>query len=597
MDAKAIETLAVNAVRNSVVVCDLLDQFIPDNDKEPSWDGHVYIYKDKSKKKNGVRRIPVQVKGTEKEDLSQEEISFSVSTIDLKNYLNDGGAIFFVVYIGNKGLITQIYYTTLTPIKLRVLLANAGNQKTKNVKLTKFPSDPNEKTMIILNCWEDCQKQKSFNKATLPSLEELEQQGVLESISFSVTTVGGISPYNALLKNEVYLYANIKGGAISQPIEEIPEKLITQEERDARIMVGRRLFYTKVKIIRDEHKTRTVFGDSLSITTTVKTKNEPVKINYKGTHMLRRIAVDLDFMLSCIDNGGFSYNGTTFPIDVDRIDFSNFPIEEMRDRLKYYKKIVRMLDLFRCKKDIDLSKLQRTDWKNIDYLIKAIVDEEPVANLKEGLSPVSTIDVGDLKFAVCMFKEDDASGTYRISDYFTTELLFAYTNQMGEELVTSQYYLLHADDFLKVDNIRYDVFLPSFQNAERNSETMVRANYFLLELLKAYDKSGDSEIINTAAAFSEWIMTATEDEVPYSVRVLNDLQIKKRRRTLTSKEEEQIYHLIEMPNVTDDTLVGAYLLLGQQTAAKMHFDKLEPEIQAEFREYPIFHFWNDGGQQ
>lgn len=45
MDSKAIETISVNAVRNSVVMSELLDQFIPDNDKEPSWDGCVYIWR------------------------------------------------------------------------------------------------------------------------------------------------------------------------------------------------------------------------------------------------------------------------------------------------------------------------------------------------------------------------------------------------------------------------------------------------------------------------------------------------------------------------------------------------------------------------
>lgn len=51
MDKKAIETLSVNAVRDSIVTSDFLDQFIADNDKEPTWDGFVYIYGDKSKKK------------------------------------------------------------------------------------------------------------------------------------------------------------------------------------------------------------------------------------------------------------------------------------------------------------------------------------------------------------------------------------------------------------------------------------------------------------------------------------------------------------------------------------------------------------------
>ena len=105
MNKKAVETISVNAVRDSIVCSDFLDQYITDNDKEPSWDGSVYIYTDKSKTKDKLKgKIPVQVKGTEKDDFSKEEISFPVSTVDLRNYLNDGGAVFFVVYIGQKGL-------------------------------------------------------------------------------------------------------------------------------------------------------------------------------------------------------------------------------------------------------------------------------------------------------------------------------------------------------------------------------------------------------------------------------------------------------------------------------------------------------------
>lgn len=51
MDRKTIETLSVNAVRDSVVVSDFLDQFIADNDKEPTWDGFVYIYSTKAKRR------------------------------------------------------------------------------------------------------------------------------------------------------------------------------------------------------------------------------------------------------------------------------------------------------------------------------------------------------------------------------------------------------------------------------------------------------------------------------------------------------------------------------------------------------------------
>ena len=120
LDNKAIETLSVNAVKNSIVTSEFLDQFIADNDKEPSWDGFVYIYGDKSKKKSNLKgRMPVQVKGTECDDHSKETISFSMTTVDLRNYLYDGGCVLFVVYIGNCGLTNNIYYAELTPVKLR----------------------------------------------------------------------------------------------------------------------------------------------------------------------------------------------------------------------------------------------------------------------------------------------------------------------------------------------------------------------------------------------------------------------------------------------------------------------------------------------
>ncbi|MDD4413451.1 MAG: hypothetical protein PHR14_02690 [Oscillospiraceae bacterium] len=43
LSAKAIEMLSTNAVKDSIAMSGFLEPFIADNDKEPSWDGHVYI--------------------------------------------------------------------------------------------------------------------------------------------------------------------------------------------------------------------------------------------------------------------------------------------------------------------------------------------------------------------------------------------------------------------------------------------------------------------------------------------------------------------------------------------------------------------------
>lgn len=591
MDKKAIETLSVNAVRDSIVVSDFLDQFIADNDKEPSWDGYVYIYSDKSKKKDKLKgRLPVQIKGTENNDFSKDEISFSVSTVDLNNYLNDGGIVFFVVYIGHNGLTNKIYYSELTPIKLRIYLEEAKGQKSKRIKLKKFPTDPKEKAIIFFQCLKNCQCQASFSNSHLLSLEELEKQGVLEGITVPFSTVKGLDPKTAFFKNEVYIYANVKGSAIPQPLEIIPQNIMTKEEKDATITVGDRLFYTTVSVIQDAKTVTKVIGESFSIKSN---KNDGrYKINYKNSKKMRILAKDLDFMISCIEAGCFQWDGLELPLNFKDADFSNFNVEEEKTRLKNIKKIVSLLDLLGCKKDLEIDSLIDKDWKNLDCLVKALIDKEPIQHLRTDLPSITCIKIGKLKFILYFQKVNSKDDTYNIFDFFKTDISLIYDNGSGEKLPISQYVILHADDFLNLDNIRYDVLLPSFQKTKQYKETVIWANAFLLELLKAFDKDNSKkDILSTARAFSNWILESSDEVLPYDLKILNKLQIEKRNRVLTKDEEKELLQIIEDPKTSEDIMVGAYLLLDQQAAAELHFERLETPLKENFKTYPIFHFW------
>ena len=594
MNQKAIELLSVNAVRDSIATSDFLEPFIQDNDKEPSWDGSVYIYKDKSRKKcylNG--RLSVQVKGTENDDLTPASIKYPISTIDLKNYLYDGGTIYFVVRVNHEGTLKQIYYVELTPIKIRILLSEAKDKKTKSVELKKFPNDSNSKAMIFLNCYENCQKQASFFDAKLRTLEELKKAGVLEGITIPVSTISGIDPKSALLKNEVYLYAKIKGGAIPQPIEIVPENLTMSEEREATISVGRRLFYTKVKQIRNSESIRTCIGDSLFFD--YDPCKKLVRISFKETNSLRSLITDLDFFIAYIENESFTFNECVVPFVNFESKSQTFNVKKEKERLSYLKKVVAALDILGCDKDITVSDLSERDCLNIHYLVKAFVDKEPITGLKIDLPPIRSIDVGQLRFLVCLFRVDDNPGKYAIFDFFKAEIPLVYENSRGEKLPISQYIILQAEDLIKTTNIRYDVLLPSFQKCERHAELIERANNFLLELIKAYDMDSEKiELLDTAEAFANWIFNATEEELPYDVRLLNKLQIEKRKNHLSLSQVRELFRITESPNIREDVLVGAYLLLDQQEEAEFHFKKMDKELQEAFKSYPIYHFWNNG---
>jgi len=593
LNAKAIETLSVNAVKDSIIMSDFLEPFIADNDKEPSWDGAVYIYERKNHKKENLRgRLSVQVKGKECNDFFQKEISYSMSTVDLKNYLYDGGVILFVVYIGVGGLTRKIYYIELSPIKLRLNLAAAKDQKTKTLKLKEFPTDDNKKATIFLNCLQNCRKQASFTDAKLLSLDELVEQGILEGLTIPISAVGVNDFQRALVTNEVYIYANIKGSAIPQPLEFIPQHMVTNQEQDLVITVEDNVYYTKTQVIKTAEKTTCKFGESFTISFV--DGDNSCKISYKNSTKVRILARDLDFMLSYIEYGYFKYNDIKFPFDRDEADFSNFNIAEQKQRLKFAKRAVEALDLLNCNKDVDLHKLSIKDGHNLERLITAFVDKQPVANLKPDLPRIIKLSVGTLSFALCLQACEEIKNTYNIYDFFKTEMSLGYDGIDGERLPISQYSILHAEDFLAVNNIRFDILLPSFQEAKKHYDTYNRANWFLLNLLIAFDKSDGkrTEILKTAYEFADWILhEANEDEVPYQVRMLNYLQVIKREREFNISELAKLYSLVECSTTREDILIGAYLLLCQQNAAEIHFYKLEPEAQDSFKSYPIYHFW------
>src|SRR5690606_18415073 len=147
--------------------------FINSDDKEPSFDGKVIIHSDKKGTKDDIKQVLVQVKGKLCDDLSQSEISYRAEIKDLKNYLY-GGVIYFVAYITKDGLQDKVYYSALTPVKLKSYLKDIKQQKQKSIKLKEFPLDNDRKINIFLNFFNDSIKQISFVDQGFISLDTLD---------------------------------------------------------------------------------------------------------------------------------------------------------------------------------------------------------------------------------------------------------------------------------------------------------------------------------------------------------------------------------------------------------------------------------------
>ena len=246
-----------------------------------------------------------------------------------------------------------------------------------------------------------------------------------------------------------------------------------------------------------------------------------------------------------------------------------------------------------CEEDLDINSLNKEDWKRLDYLITAFIHKEPVSNLNKGIQPVLKTSIGHLSFVLCFLPCEGKKDTYKILDFFKTELETSYELN-GKRYLVSQYFVLKWNDLKDISNIRFDKLLPSFQKQALNDDTFNVANAFLLDLLKAYDASESKriEIIDSAIDFSKWLLTDDFKEVSYNIRLINHLQAIKRKRELDIVENEKLYAIIEDNNSNEMIKVGAYLLLEQQKAAEMHYSKLSKEQQEELKTYPIYHYWN-----
>ena len=138
------------------------------------------------------------------------------------------------------------------------------------------------------------------------------------------------------------------------------------------------------------------------------------------------------------------------------------------------------------------------------------------------------------------------------------------------------------------------MILPSFQATEYHCNTYSCANEFLLDALTACDKAtGErkNKLLKLCDDFSKWIFSAPNEVLGYEIRLLNRLQVLKRQRNLNIDEISLLYELIEHKETSEETRIGAYLLLDQQQPAKIHFGKLNDTEKNNFKKYPIYHFW------
>lgn len=595
MNTIKVEQNAVDEVRACFDDCDRIIAGVQTNDKTIAWDGHLYLYKDSSCKKNSYyAKIPVQVKGVSCLEKHPDSINYSIDVADFKAY-KDEGIAFFVVYVNSTNHAKTVYYTLLAPIEIKAIISTCSEQNSKSVSLQKLDcSNPNELDSIFRAFCDDCKRQKSFVDLPPLSFENLKELGNPELTVFGYANES--EPISRLLtKNDFFIYADVGKESVKSlhPVGTSKCSISVSGVYNYPVMVGGKIFFNQYSVTNNRDEDILTVGNCLEIT--IPHANpiiQNVKVDFDGTkYCLSEAINELEFLLALAEEKHLCIAGCDF--DMTQVAKEEAPVISGLLKLKApYERLVKLkkaLNILHVEKELDLKLLTEKDDRLIDVLITAFVDKKDVVESRE-VDFVTEIQVCNIVVVVTATKTSD--NTYHVEDFFHSRLTLQGSIGDGTAYPVPQYSFLNKERVLRYSNIDFEQLLPSFkENILVNPNCIRLTNDLVMSLLLAYDDQSvkDNRLIDSAMELINWMIEIDTEKDHILNHRINYWQTKKRINQLDKEDKENLFELVEC-EASDEIKFAALLLLDEHALAMRYFERLCEEVKDSYRTSPIFHF-------
>ena len=590
------EKIAINTMGLSLSKTTMLDPFLNSGDKEPSWDGNVYIHSDSEKSKKNIAKVPVQVKGKGVSEWGESKIKYPVAIVDLDNYFRDGGTMFFVVYIDKEtNDAKRIYYAALLPMKILTLKEESRAEREMLVEFNDFPEDNKEKANIFLTFQANKEEQAILISGRARNVEELERKGMLEKISFTCTGIDLSAediPRAMVSNSDMYMYASIKDTDIKIPyrhISNISYADITEENRSP-VSVGKAKYYDLFYIVSSSE------GNEIRVGKSFRIKGEKIKMP-DGTQVIKPREVvfttrgnvterirDLQFVIEVIKQKEMALGECIIKFSKMKengkkeVDVTLF----QRD-LEFLEQVERLLKTLHVKQALDLDICEKKEFESLEIIVEGILRNKVVKYLEEDPSGIIVTEVGNLKLAFFIEKTKDEG--YKIYDFFTKSI----RNEAiidDEKVEISRFYGMKAENFLEIANISYGEIVKDYKNLKLSSVAVECANSTLLELVKAYDVCQCDELYEALLQLALWLLGTPEDYLEKDIKYLNLYQIFRRKRALKHKEKEVLRKISQEGK--DNCKMGALILLEETEEARKIMATFPEKERKDIETTPIY---------
>ena len=595
VDTKAIEEKALNHFKSFIEDSKVISQFIADNDKEPCWDGHLYLYADGIKDKEHLQgRVPVQIKGTEVDSFVTKKWKYKLEKADLKAYLEEP-TFFIVCQVKRDSKDRILFFRELLPDLVNKLLRDMGKNETRKTLFHPLTDDLKEFEDQLMVFLSNSKKMISFAHSNLLSMEDALKKGIKE-FSFIVPTkyADRLQLMKYLSTHSSYIYAKVsKELDVDMPLSNGPGRFIFKRDADGEVRVGDRVYFKGYHNEIKEGRIIIKIGNVMTINMPMDNtdmEQTTVKLITKAKYLKESIN-EAEFGVALNDTGVLSVGKLDLKMNVHEKEY----VEELRQKLMRWKELDNVLDKLHVTKPFDLTAITDGQGKLIDLLIET-VGKGNMVNLPGQETTLLFWEIGNIKLLLwCAVGKD---GMCAIGDFFDRSIRIAYKISEDETINVSPYSYLQLDKLWeKVDNIDFDSIIASAEEAARQHEyCYMMSNYDVLAMITAADALEKTDVerskklLEEALKLDEWLIEKEIKDKMRPLHIINKMQILKRQRELTADERQTLEDMLNEEFAEDMVKAGVYLLLDRQGDFQKLFEKMQEDEKKSVKEFPIWRF-------
>lgn len=383
-----------------------------------------------------------------------------------------------------------------------------------------------------------------------------------DSQNFNPQSLVGSWKYIYTLDKNGYT-VNVSYGILSNLIESLNVKIYNKNKE---------LVFDDVKLETTVDGKKIFFGKAF----TIDFANKKFNIKISGT--LNDRIKQLEFIDKAFINSGFLINDFEFNIKPNRTEQNRF--EEI---LKKYKKLKNFFIKHNVNKEINFDNWEDKDFNKLEKWMNAI-ENGTLIKLNSNISMIGSIDIKDIKLSIFATKEKN--GEFKINSIWNNNMESKYYFQYGESkdsLKTQIIYLALNSQAYESDDINFKEMKSCFGNKILSEDEYILLNFQLLEVLKAYDITKITNLLEYSKYLSE-ILLKHEPNSP--VYYINYAQILKRENKLSEQEYKKLIELRDN-NSSQEIKICCNLLLDNKAEANILIKAVDTKSLEEFKKYPI----------